>query len=371
MNKAFLIVHGIIAVAAGILLAGCAAPPFSIAKVEFQGCTWNQSHNQACIVSQDGGQSFAVPGGTLWTFGDSFLGKRDKQGVPHFKGGGIFCSIAFLAEKDKSFPPALQYKTGPGGVAVSPLSLLPGEKEGINMIWPLGGIYANGRYYLYYDLIEKTGNGAWDFRGTGSGLAAGREPLGNYERLRPESNWRFPVAPSQIIRQGSWLYLYEIIDRDGRKGAALARVGLEELENPNSYEYYNQPTNRFSKDKAAQSILVPAAGQVSVAFNPYCNGWLLATSSDFFHPRRISFYFSPVPEGPWKSIGHIQAPEKCQGKRVELVYCTFMHPELFRENGKVVNITFSVHLENGGFDANCEMAEITLRNNRINSNDPE
>jgi len=26
----------------------------------------------------------------------------------------------------------------------------------------------------------------------------------------------------------------------------------------------------------------------------------------------------------------------------------------------VIALTFSVHLENGGFDANCEMAELTL-----------
>ncbi len=364
MNKTFQIFHGLIVIAVGILLSGCAAAPFSIEKVEFQGCVWNQSHNRACIISQDGGQSFAVPGGAVWTFGDTFLGKRDAEGVPHFKGGGIFCSIAFLPEKEKSFPPALRYKVGPDDIAASPLSLLPGEQKGVHMIWPLGGIYAGGKCYLYYNLIEKTGNGAWDFKEAGSGLAVSREPLGHYERLQPGNSWRFPVSPSQIIRQGPWLYLYEIINRDGKMGAALARVRLEEVENPNAYEYYNQPNHSFSREKSAQSIIVPAAGQVSVVFNPYCNGWLLAASSDLFHPRLISFYFSPVPEGPWRSIGEIRAPQKCQGKKVKLVYCTFMHPELFKENGKVVNITFSVHLENGGFDVNCEMAEITLARNQ-------
>ncbi len=37
------------------------------------------------------------------------------------------------------------------------------------------------------------------------------------------------------------------------------------------------------------------------------------------------------------------------------------HPELFRENGRVMNLTYSVGLDEGGFDENCEMVEVELR----------
>ena len=343
------------------LLPGCATTPVSIAKVEFKGPVRSSFQNDASIISQDGGQSFPTPGGSLWTFGDTFLGSRDENGTPHFKGGGIFCSIAFLPKKDEqSFPPALRYKTGPDGAAVSPLSLLPGEKPGHDMIWPLAGVYANGKYYLYYTRVHKTGGGMWDFREVGSGLAECEKPLGEYRRLRPGGDWRFPVAPTQVLKAGPWLYLYEIVVRGDERGAGLARVKAAEIGSPAAYEYYHLPDESFRKEKSAQSILVPAAGQVSAAFDPYCQCWLMATSSDLFHPRRISLYRAPAPEGPWECAGRIQVPEFCQGKQVTLAYCTYLHPELFRENGKVIALTFSVHLEDGGFDANCEMAEITL-----------
>ncbi len=344
-----------------MLFTGCTSAPISITSVKYPGCIWSPHQNNASIISQDGGQSFAVPGGSLWTFGDTFLGKRDLHGIPHFKGGAIFCSIAFLPEKDRSFPPALRYKTCPTGIANSPLSLLRGEKKGIHMLWPLGGIYVHGKSYLYYSVIQKTGTGSWDFKGIGSGLAYSKDPMGNYKRLCPNNDWQFPVEPSQIIKHGQWLYFYEIIKRDSATGAGLARVEADKIGFPEAYEYYNRTTRSFSKDKSSQSIIVPAAGQVSVVYNKYCNGWLMATSSNFFHPRRICLYFSSAPEGPWLYIDKIKTPEKFQGKKVELVYCTFMHPELFRENGKIINLTFSLHLQNSGFDANCEMAEITLK----------
>jgi len=43
------------------------------------------------------------------------------------------------------------------------------------------------------------------------------------------------------------------------------------------------------------------------------------------------------------------------------VYCAYLHPELFRENGRVMNLTFSLGLQDAGFDSNCEMVEIELK----------
>ena len=347
----------------GLLPMGCSTPPpppASITGTEFKGGIWSQCQNDVSIASQDGGQSFAVPGGTLWMFGDTFLGKRDVDGQPHFQGGSIFSSIAFLPESAKAFPPALRYKTGPGGVAVSPLSLLPGEDPDTYLLWPLGGIYAGGKCYLYYNIIQKTGGGTWNFKGVGSGLAESKEPLGDYRRLHPDDNWQFPVAPSQVIEHGDWLYLYEIVIRNEQSSVALARVKTAQIASPDAYEFYSLPEKRFVNDKSAESTIMSAAGQVSVAFNSYCNGWLMAASSDVDNPRDIVLYLAPAPEGPWQSIGKIKVPETRQGRKVQLVYCAYLHPELFRDGGKTIAVTFSVYLGNGNFDANPELVEATL-----------
>ncbi len=68
----------------------------------------------------------------------------------------------------------------------------------------------------------------------------------------------------------------------------------------------------------------------------------MASASDFDHPREIRFLVAKAPYGPWGApVTRIQVPERCQGKRVELAYCACLHPELFRNNGRVMNLTFS------------------------------
>jgi len=182
-----------------VLVSGCASfftvqkqegYTFDIVQSKFLGSLWNESHAKASIVSQDGGQSFVVPGGAIWAFGDTFKGFRTADGTPHFSGGAVSCCIAFLEENAKSYPPAFSYLVSSSGEAVSPLELYPDESPERYRIWPLGGIYVNDHHYLYYSLIEIFGEGQWDFRGVGSGLARSKVALGRYERLRPNVDWR-------------------------------------------------------------------------------------------------------------------------------------------------------------------------------------
>jgi len=336
---------------------------FDIVQSKFLGSLWNESHAKASIVSQDGGQSFVVPGGAIWTFGDTFKGFRTADGAPHFSGGAVSCCIAFLEENAKSYPPAFSYLVSSSGEAVSPLELYPDESWERYRIWPLGGIYVNDHYYLYYSLIEIFGEGQWDFRGVGSGLARSKVALGRYERVRPSGDWRFPVEPSQVVETEGWLYLFEIKKIRGKQGVALIRVRPEKIESPHSYEFYTGVGPKFSSQKESSSVLVEnIGGQVSVAWNKYIEKYVMAVSSDFRHPREIRFHVADAPYGPWSPpVARIEVPEYRQGKRVSLVYCAYLHPELFRENGRVMNLTYTPGLHEAGFDENCEMVEIELR----------
>lgn len=88
----------------------------------------------------------------------------------------------------------------------------------------------------------------------------------------------------------------------------------------------------------------------------------MAASSDFRNPLEIRFHVADALYGPWSPcVARIEVPEHRQGKRVSLVYCAYLHPELFRENGRVMNLTYSLGLYDAGFDENCEMVEIELR----------
>ncbi|MGA3145626.1 MAG: DUF4185 domain-containing protein [Verrucomicrobiota bacterium] len=253
---------------------------FEIVQSNFLGSLWNESHARASVVSQDGGQSFAVPGGAMWAFGDTFKGSRSADGVPHFAGGAVSCSIAFLGENARSDPPAFNYLVSSNGDVVSPFAYFPDEPAERYRIWPLGGIHVNGQCYLFYSLIEIFGKGEWDFRGVGSGLGRSTTALGPYERLRPHGDWRFPVAASQVLEADGWIYLYEIKDAKGKQGVALARVRPEKIEDPAAYEFYAGAGPKFSSRKEAATFLVKnVPGQVSVAWNPYLEKYVMASSS--------------------------------------------------------------------------------------------
>ncbi len=361
-----------IALGLTVIVSGCSTSSstgrqtgktFEIVQTNFLGSLWNESHARASVVSQDGGQSFAVPGGAIWAFGDTFKGSRSADGTPHFAGGAVSCSIAFLGEQATSYPPAFTYLVSSNGEAVSPFAYFPDETAKRHRIWPLGGIHVNGQYYLFYSLIEIFGQGQWDFRGVGSGLGRSKVALGPYERLCPHGAWRFPVGATQVLEAEGWIYLYEIKDYKWNQGVALARVRPEKIEDPEAYEFYTGLGPKFSSRKAAATILVKnVPGQVSVAWNPYLAKYVMASSSGFDHPREIRLLVADAPYGPWSPpVARIEVPEYRQGKRVELVYCAYLHPERFRENGRVMNLTFTPALQNAGFDGNCEMVEIELK----------
>jgi hypothetical protein len=332
---------------------------FRIVRTNFFGSIWNESMARASVLFQDGGQSFAVPGGTAWVFGDTFLGFRDSEGEPHYT-GGISCSIALLKEGAAPFPPALEYWVDERGMAKSPFELLPGESEEKNRIWPLGGVHLDGRSYIYYSLIEITDDEPpWNFRGVGAGLARSESPIGRYERLRPGGDWRFPIAPIQVLHVGEWLYLYEAGEIEGRKGVILARVPASRIEEPSAYEFFTGLGPTFSPHRDDARLLVEDVyGQVSIAWDEYLGKYLMACASDFFRPHEILFRIADEPWGPFSPpVAGIQVPET-HGK-TKLIYGAYLHPELFRDAGRVIVLTFCPMLEKGF--ANPEMVEVELQ----------
>ncbi|MBN1518448.1 DUF4185 domain-containing protein [Candidatus Sumerlaeota bacterium] len=357
------------------LLFGCSAldagkgEDFSIVQSRFLGSVWNEGHARASIISQDGGFSYAVPDGSLWWFGDTFKGSRDEAGKPRFSGGAVSCCVAWLDDSATSAPPVLKYLLGTDGKVAQAIPFLPEETWDRYRIWPLSGCYANGKSYIYFSLIEITGEGMWAFQCVGSGLACSDQPFSAHQRIQTADGWRFPVAPAAIVSKDDWLYLYDVEKRDEQQGVWLSRVKPEEIENPNAYEFYCGAGQGFSSDINQQTLLLKDIyGQTSVVWNECLQRYILAASSDFFHAREIRFYTAAHPAGPWReAAASVNAPEHLQGKLVELIYCSYFHPELFRDDGRVISMTFSTHLKDSGFDANNEAVEIEIEPKALNT----
>jgi hypothetical protein len=164
------------------------------------------------------------------------------------------------------------------------------------------------------------------------------------------------VAPSQILRRRQTLYLYEVSGQP--KGLILARVSVKRIEDPAAYEFFagdDWSTNRAG----AKVILREAYGQVSIAWVPALRRYVMATSSDTRRPHEIQLRESRRPEGPWSEPTRITVPEM-PGKKTQLVYCTFLHPELSDARTLRLVATFCRVLDGNWELSNPEWLTITL-----------
>ncbi len=334
------------ALSVGVTLGVGATVPLRVQHVEFGPSIFSASQQRAGVRFQDGAQAIAVPGGALWLFGDTFT-------TP----GMVGTTIAFLPATKTNLPPALEYFVNPTGVVENPLALFPGESAATNRMWPLGGVTVGERIYLFYSMIEQTpGPGPWNFRSVGGGLAAADKPLQHFTRLRPGGMWKFPMEPIQVLREGEFLYLYEISTKP--KGLVIARVPSAQIENPAAYEFYTGQHWSSQRTNAAV-ILREAYGQVSVVWQPEQRRYLMATSSDFFHPLEMQLREAEHPEGPWSAPVRLAVPE-LPSKKTKLVYGAYLHPELSDVKAGHMVATFCRILSGEWEFTNPEWVTITL-----------
>lgn len=342
-----------------LLLAGCAVAPPKVRHVDFGGSIWSEGQRRSGVLFQDGAQAIPVDGGALWAFGDTFFGTPQPDQPPQNSQikGAYWATLAFLPAGVTNLPPALHYFTNADGSVANPLALLPGEDEKHYRIWPSGGIALGSRIYLYYSLIETTdAPGPWNFHGMGGGLSVSEKPLNHFARLQPNGQWKFPVEPIQVIRENKMLYLLEV--SSDPKGLILARVETGRIEQPGAYEFFTG--HGWSNGRAAAKPVLPEAyGQVSVERLPSSDGYLIATSSDFFHPREIQLRRAKRLEGPWSAPVRIAVPEQ-PGKKTSLIYGTFLHSELSSAKPLRVVATFCRNLDGNWELSNPEWMVIKL-----------
>ena len=323
-------------------LSGCATrelPAVRIQQAQFGGPIWSEGQRRAGVLFQDGAQSIPVAGGALWLFGDTFYGQPQPGQPPQNSQikDARWLTLAFLPTGATNLPPALSYFTDSEGTVANAIALLPGEDPKHRRIWPGGGISIGSKIYLYYSLIgTKDAPGPWNFYGWGGGLSVSEKALNQFTRLQPGGQWKFPVEPIQILREKEMLYLLEVSSQP--KGLILARVPCAQLEDPAAYRFFTG--DGWSKNHAATKVVLRQVyGQVSVMRLPRTGEYLMATSSDFSHPREIQLYRARQLEGPWSAPVRIPVPEM-SGKKTDLIYCTYLHPELSDPNSTRVVVTF-------------------------------
>lgn len=345
--------------------AAAPAPLATIKSVRFLPEMWGEPAKKAGVLYQDGALATPVPGGTLWTFGDSFTGTMGEDGKPKYT-GALSNTMAWLPDGNREWPVRLEYLASAEGSAVAPLSLLASEDAKTRRLWPLAGVWLEakvgeretGRAYLFYGLIDVTGPGPWGFKPVGVGLARAEKAFGAYERLSQVSapgaaggpGW--PIDASSIVRKDGKLYLYAPRRFKGEKDLSsdllIARVDERSIEDPGAYEFFGGLDGAgAAKWVKRVEEAVPACedvwGQASVAWSGYLGAYVLATSANIFRHDQIQLRTSVTPVGPWTAVGvgpeggFIKVPERA-GEETQLIYCAMLHPEM--DEGGVITVTF-------------------------------
>lgn len=332
---------------------GLQAPTPSVQRVENAGLLFTD--NAAGVSGTDAGYSIPLPDRTLWLFGDVFL--LDPSSPTKSYVGGV-SNCALLAAKGGGVAPLRRYTflTDPAtGVARQVLPSAPGEGPEIRY-WPFGGWYRSKdrRIYLYYARIRTTGGKAFDFRVEGYGLAvADPKASGGLQFTR------LPAAPNRMLwwsdaqdratfgaavvtgREGNWLYVVGVQDRDGRKWGKLARAPEGRLTDLGAYEYFvgGEGVPRWSRnplEAADVPGLTDFPTELSVAYNAYLGGYLAVHSVGISERVRLSL--APAPWGPYRPIAEIPAPHRAFANA--FCYAGKEHPELAEGHGRVVYITY-------------------------------
>lgn len=370
-----------------MLVPACAlarqSPTLRVAAVEFLGEIAGEPARAAHVLLQDGAIPTPIAGGTLWTFGDTFLGTLGADGAPQWAGGHSN-TMAFLPAGPHDHPPPLQYALAADGRAAAPLALLPGEDPAKRRLWPLAGVQLGDTVHLFYGLIDVVGEGPFGFAVLGTGLARGAPPFGPFERLPLPPSGTWPVDPSSIVRDGEQLLLFAPRrfhgEQDPRSDLCVARVAAAAIADPNAYSFFagldDDGGARWARDAASA---VPAArdvaGQASVAWNAHLGGYLLATSCELARPRTVRLRFAHRPFGPFVDVavgsalgvpgdgagdgGRIELAER-SGETTQLVYCAMLHPELDRDGGRTITLTCCRMLQRPFALTNPESLRVTF-----------
>jgi len=189
-----------------------------------------------------------------------------------------------------------------------------------------------------------------NFRIVGSGMAEGSARDWSFRRVYRNGSsilWRedephFATAVLSGSGDG-WLYLYGARqDEAGNQAAYIARTRPESVDCPETYEYLASAKPTWDASCAsAIPVFQDMPNELSVSFNKHLGRFLavhsLGLSGD------IVARASPSPWGPW-SAPHVLWSVRTVRQRPlpypPLVYAGKEHPELSREDGKTVYITY-------------------------------
>jgi hypothetical protein len=322
---------------------------FPIASVRLLGKQF--VNNLVGVTGVDGATSTVLPTGeSLWVFGDTVEGPFETiRGldltpfrsntaalVPNQDVSSGIKNFRFLATPDGRRPRQI-------------VPFAPDEDPSVHRVWAVHGVCVGNRAYLYYHRITllKGVDVFVNFKLDGMGLARADSNKFEFTRLTaPDGTREFwkgdqPGFGVFVDRADDFIYLWGSL----ATGMFLARTRPESIDDLASYEYLvAAPTMsnpnvlpRWSKTFEPLAVLFDGVpNEMSAAYNRHLRKYVAFHSLHREH--KIVMRTSPKITGPWSGPQVVYRPERIG--EADLIYAAKEHPELAREGGRVLYVTF-------------------------------
>jgi hypothetical protein len=320
-----------------------------IASVRYVGNQFLE--NAVGVTGADGATSTVLPSGdSLWIFGDTVEGPF--QTIHGLDLTPLRSNTAALVPKQDVANGIQEFQFLAAADGKRPRQIVPfaaDEDPSIHRVWAVHGTCLAGHIYLYYHRITllKGVDVFANFKLDGMGIA--RADIANMEFARLNAAdgtrefWKGdePSFGVFIERAGDYVHLWGSL----MTGMYLARTRPQSIEDLSAYEYLvaapteanPDATPRWStKFDPTAALFDSVPNEMSAAFNPYLGKYLAFHSLHREH--KIVMRTAPKITGPWSMPQIVYRPERIG--QADLIYAAKEHPELARDNGRVVYVTF-------------------------------
>jgi Domain of unknown function (DUF4185) len=307
--------------------------------------------NEVGATGFDGATSTPLPGGSaLWMFGDTIEGPfKSIRGLS--LADKLSNSAAIVPSQDAS-QGIRNFHFLAQPVAKKPRQLVPftpDENPAVHRVWPMHGVCIGEYIYLFYhriSLIE--GVDVFDnFKLDGMGIARAKTSDLVFERLKaPDGTYEFwksdqPTFGVYVEQRDDYVYLWGSL----MTGMFLARTRPGTIAELDSYEYLIAAPTASNPDvkphwskkfEPTASLFDSVPNEMSAAYNAHLGKYIAVHT--LLTDNKIVVRTAPQITGPWSDVQVVYRPEREQEK--DNFYAAKEHPELARENGKIMYITF-------------------------------
>jgi hypothetical protein len=307
--------------------------------------------NRVGITGADGATSLLLPSGeSLWLFGDTVEGPFDS--IRKLELTGLRSNTAAIVPKQDVSQGIKEFVFLADESERRPRQIVPfadDEDPAVHRIWPIHGVTAGRHIFVFYHRITllKGVDVFTNFQLDGMGIARAEIDKFNFTRLiAPDGTREFwkgkePTFGVFLQRDDEYVYLWGSL----ATGMFLARTRPDSLDKLSSYEYLVDAPDlknperppQWSKTFRPTAMLFDSVpNEMSASFNPYLQKYLAFHS--LHRENKIVMRTAERITGPWSEAHVVYRPEKTNDS--DLIYAAKEHPEITREDGRVLYVTF-------------------------------